>query len=266
VALLDDLKRQADQARQKKEAEAASLADREKIYSQFLAPRLLDIYRYLTELADYLEETSFNVTTEYDVPGLGLVADFIQGDYKIRVDSHSHPKKVTLQCMRTAAERKYSLSAVRADEFRKFLVLHHLEYSEWPVRDNGGQIVSYSFQSHLRLRAWLSFEADVPNSRIRVLSRAFESLKAREYGFGYVEIDSDWLDNLGHYLLRKKGVLADYEMSQEARERLRQLAERERNEAQVADATADVKNAESSKDSGLFQGLRNRLFKPGKPE
>jgi hypothetical protein len=264
VGLLDDLRREADLAREAKETEAARQAELQKIYRSEMAPRLAGIYRYLTEMIEHLETVGWVVEAAYGIPGVGRVENLRQGDYRLYIDSHESPRKITLQFACGAKEeRKFSLQAAEAEEFRQFLVGHQVAFSEWPLRDNRGQINGTAFQVKLRVKAGVLFEADIPSSRVRVVSHNVEGLSRREYLFGYAAVDDSWLDELGHYLLRKKDVLGGRQLSEAARERLRQLAaEQARAEQQPsppAETVPDQGEKEAGK-AGMLRALRNRLF------
>ncbi|MGZ8219490.1 hypothetical protein [Methylomagnum sp.] len=269
---MDDLKREADQARLAKENEEERQAELEKIYRSDIAPRLIDIHRYLVEMLKHLEEVKWIVTVEYDIPGLGKTDNFRQGDYRIYIDRHETPRKVTLQCVRAMPnEQKFTVEPGKAEELRQFLTANQVMFSDWPLRDSLGQITATVFQAKLQVRAWLSFEADIEFSRIRVYSYNFENLNHREYYFGYAVVDENWLDDLGHYLLRKRGFLGRQEMSGEARERLRQAVAKEKAQQRELEQRFILEEVPSSgikskpSDSGFLQVLRGRLFKPEKP-
>lgn len=269
MGLLDDLKREADQARLAKKNEEARQAELERIYRSDIAPRLIDIHRYLVEMLKHLEDVKWIVTVEYDIPGLGRTDNFRQGDYRIHIDRHETPRKVTLQCLRSMPnEQKFTVEQGKAEELRQFLNDNQIMFSDWPLRDSTGQITATVFQAKLKVRAWLSFEADIETSRIRVFSQNFESLSQREYYFGYAAVDENWLDDLGHYLLRKRGFLGRQELSGEARERLRQAVAREKQQQRELEQRFILEEVPGPKskpsDSGFFQVLRGRLFKPEK--
>lgn len=267
MGLLDDLKREADQARLAKQSAEAKQAELERIYRSNIAPRLIDIHRYLVEILNHLEEAKWIVTVEFDIPGLGRTDNFRQGEHRIFIDSHETPRKVTLQCVRAVPhEQKFSVALDKVDELRQFLVANQVVFSDWPLRDGLGQIISTTVQAKLKIRAWLSFEADIDSSRIKVVSHNFESLDQREYFFGYSAIDENWLDDLGHYLLRKRKFLGRQEMSDEARERLRRVvAMQQAQKKQEQEPPSFIQTGSKPTDSGFLKVLRGRLFKTEKP-
>lgn len=263
MGLLDDLKREADQAREAKDAAAARRAELEEVYRAEIAPRLLDIHRYLTEMIDNLEAAQWTIDMAYEIPGLGRIDRLRQGGYRVFIDGHGTPKKITLECeCGLPEERKFTVAAAKADEFRQFLISHQSTFTEWPARDGQQSLV---FQTRLKVRAGLTFEADIAASRVHVTSYNFEGLTVRQYPTGYAQVDAAWLDELGHYLLRRKTVLGGLEISEEARLRLRRRAEAEKARLHCELGWAPEPPAQKKPgEPGFLRGLRERLFKPGK--
>lgn len=268
MGLLDDLKREADRIRVERDAEEMRQAELEGIYCTALAPRLIDIHRYLTEMLEHLEEVNWVVDATFGFPGIGRVGGLRQGNYRVHIDSHQTPKKVRLNCVcASQEEQQFSVDVIKTDELRQLLVTHQAFFTEWPKRDGVGKIQSMIVQAKLRVRAELLFEADIQGSRIRIVSHNFEDLTSREYWFGHAAIDENWLDGLGHYVLRKKPVLGGQEMSEEARKQLRQIAEQQRAIKMMETGTATVEaNAKTQSGPGIFGNLRSRLFKSTKSD
>jgi hypothetical protein len=267
VGLLDDLKREADKAREARDAEEARRLERERIYRSAIVPGLASIYRYLMEIIEHLKEVKWIVNAVYDIPGLGVIDTFRQEDYRIFIDSHETPKKINFFCTcNVPEERKYQVSTDKIEDARQFLTVNNIIFSDWPLRSGGGQITTMVVQAKLRIRVGLLVEADIDSSRIRVLSHNLEGLAHREYFFGPSAIDEDWLDDLGHYLLRKKPFLGKQEMTLEARERLRRFLEQERVQRLRERASGAILDERKMNDSGFFQTLRGRLFKSDKPD
>lgn len=271
MGLLDDLKREADQAREAKDAEAARQAALESVYRAEIAPRLLNIHRYLTEMIENLEVAEWTIDASYEIPGLGRIDNLRQSDYRVFIDGHGTPRKVTLECECGLLEqRKFTVLVAKADEFRQFLIAHQVPFTEWPAREIlGGGYHSLLFQARLRVKMGLTFEADIETSRIRVTSYNFEGLTVREYPIGYAQVDSAWMDELGYYLLRKKTVLGGLEISEEARRYLRQRAEEERAQRRLDAGEIHIATANNTLDqekapTSLWRGLRERFFKSGR--
>jgi hypothetical protein len=229
VGLLEELKQEADRAREAKEIEAVRLKKLNHVYRAEIAPRLLLVHRYLTEMLKHMRDADRFVNAAFEFPALGRIENLRQDNYTLRIDGHESPKKVNLNCdCSLPEERKFAVAKSGAEDFRQFLISNQVAFTEWPVRSGFGEIGSFQFQAKLRVRSSLAFEADIEASRIRILSYNFEGLSLREYLFGYERVDNAWLDDLGRYLLREKGHLGRLEISEEARALIRQRAAEEK--------------------------------------
>jgi hypothetical protein len=261
VGLLDDLKKEADQALRAKEAEKARQAELERVYRTEIAPRLIKIHRYLNELTGHLQTVGRVIEIGYDLPGLGRLENLRQDNYRLFIDGHEAPRKVTFQCDCTLPDEKsFEVSQTAADETRRFLVSQQCLFTEWPIRDARQQITGFMFRVKVQVRAGLLFEADIENSRIRVVSHHFEELTTRPYHFGYANVNDEWLDGLGRYVLRQKKILGDLPLSEEARARIRRLAEEQKARQLQEVQEAEARESQSkSGDSGLFRNLRGLL-------
>lgn len=257
--ILGDLKKEADQARQLKEAEAARLARLEEIYHSEIIPRMLSIHSYLFDLVEQLNTLSWSVQTEYDFPGIGLVSGLAQENYRVNIDSTDKPKRVVLTfACRAPDERRYSVEANKADETQKFFITQQIRSTEWPNRTPAGQIREIVYQARLQILVTIVCQADVAKSKIVVSVANLEGISVKRHEFSYTEIDEEWLDRLGNYILRKldtigKSYISDDER-QALRERLAQAQEKERLQNEKMQSSGeDEKNS-------LLGGLKQKLF------
>jgi hypothetical protein len=266
VALLDDLKREAEQAKEAKEAQSARQAELDRLYRTEIAPRLIEVHRYLGEMLGHLEEAGREVCVAFEFPALGKIGNLKQGHYSLRIDGHGTPRKVSLNCECVLPEeRKFAVPMAEADELRAHLIANQVVFTEWPLRNGNAPVQSLLFQARLRVRSSLSFEADIEASKIRVTSYNFEGLGSlREYPFDYARIDAAWLDGMGRYLLRESPTLGYLEISEEARALIKRRAaeEKARLERQLALSAEEPKPEPAER--GLLGGLRSRLFGQGK--
>ncbi len=263
MGILDDLKREAEQARQIKEDEEAARAERERIYRDEIRPRIKKIHQYLIEMVEQLQLVNRQVKASYPIPCIGMTDDLIQENYRVFIDRAENPKKLIIQfdcCARD--ERSYEISAASSDEFRQFLIEQQVRFSEWPVRDGQGQIASVIFKGRLRVRVALVITADIENSRICVTMINFEGLSVRDFAFEYARVDDVWLDQLGHYVLRKSDHWGSLYISDEDRKLIQQLAREE--QARRLRELEEIGASDSTRKtgvSGIVQMLRDKLFK-----
>lgn len=269
MALLDDLKQEAERAKEAKEAQSARQAELDRLYRAEIAPRLTGIHRYLGEMLGHLEEAGREIYADFEFPALGKIGNLKQGHYSLRIDGHGTPRKVSLNCdCLLPDERKFAVPMADAEELRAHLIANQVAFTEWPVRNGNAPVQSLMFQARLRVRSGLNFEADIDASKVRVISYNFEGLGVvREYSFDYPRIDAAWLDGMGRYLLRESPTLGYLEISEEARALLRRRAaeEKARLERQLALAVAEGP-PKAVERGGLLGGLRSRLFGQGKKD
>lgn len=231
MGILDDLRHEADNARLEKEREAARQAELELAYRDGVRPAMMRIHRYLLELIEQLQQVKWTVKTQFDFPGIGRVHGLEQKGYNISIDSQTHPKTIVLrfECV-SPDDKKYTVSPKSAgDEACQFLATQKVVFSDWAIRDANRQIVGMVIQSRLRVWASLVFEADIENSGIRVTSYHFEGAAVKSFLAVHAHIDEEWLDQLGHYILRKNVSFGKLDISNAERERIRwRLAEERR--------------------------------------
>lgn len=261
MGLLDDLKRDAERAKDIKAAEQARQDERESVYRELLAPKLREIHRYLAELIELLEKVDWSVAATYRIPGLDEPQTFEQGEYRIISDSQENPRQLAFQCVsRHPEQRRYAARSAVAEELRGWLINERVPFTDWPVRDDADQVVMMMFEMVLQVKGTLLFEVDIDNARIRLATHNFEVMGVREYQFGPALIDDAWLDDLGHFVVRRKPVPGGLGMTEETRERLRQMVERERARRDRERSGKPADEPSKTADSTLLNILRMKVF------
>lgn len=223
MGILDDLKQEAGHARLEKEQEEARQAELERIYRNGIRPAMMKIHHYLLELIEQLQQVKWTVKTQFEFPGIGVVHRLEQKGYNISIDSQTNPKTIVLrfECV-SPDEKKYSVSPKSAaDEACQFLLTQKVSFSDWAIRDANRQTTGTVIQARLRVWASLVFQADLENKGVRVTSYQFESPAAKSFLAVYHHIDEEWLDQLGHYILRKNVSFGKLDISEAERERIR---------------------------------------------
>jgi hypothetical protein len=258
MGILDDLKREADLARQNQEAAERHRTQLERIYRDEIEPRLTKIHSYLSEMRDCLNTVGWAVEATYQLPGFGTVKNLQQSNYRIYVDSHKALKKIIFEVEGGYPdERKFAVESSKLEEARQFLISQNVVFTEWPAY----QGTDWILQGKLRIKLGVVIEADIENSRIKVISHNIEGLNVRHYQFVYSNVDEAWLDQLGRYILRKVDHLGYTHLPDETRLALREKVAEQK--ARWLQELKELELAKESKDSefGLIQGLRRKFFK-----
>lgn len=264
MGILDELKKEARQARKEQQTEAERRARLEAFYDSVMRPRMLGILNYLHEMIEQLEVIGMRIPVSYELPGVGQVHDLLQQGYRVNVDSRERPQKVGL-LFDCAADKEavYRLKPMdKADEFRDFLEKNRAPFMEMPLRDDQ-RIVGASFQTKIRVAVRMLLQADIESQRLVVISSNLEGLKTARFSFGFDYLDDGWMDQLGHYILRKDTRLGSFDVSDTYRNQLQaQLAaEQQRRCKELSAADSPVEETGLS-DSGFFDQVRKVLTTP----
>jgi len=267
MGLLDDLKQEAERLRRQKETEEARQARLEAAYQREVKPSMEAIARYLFEMTEQLKVLELKVPVCYDFPGIGRLKGLLQDGYRIIMDSNESPRHIRLQfqCARAEEEQFLVQPESLARETRELLQSQRIRFAEWPQRDGQHRVTGLFFQARLRVWVNIVFEALHETSRIQLSTYNFDGFNADRFNFGPQAITDEWLDQLGHFLLRKSRQLGMLDISDEAREQIRAKIqdEQSRRERELAEALERERlEEEERKSQDLFERLRKTLFKP----
>lgn len=265
MGILDDLKKEADQARQAKETEAARQARLEEIYRNELRPRMVAIHGYLFDLVEQLNTLSWTVDMEYEFPGIGKIGGLAQENYRVNIDSLDNPKRVVLTFVcRSPEERRYPVETAKADDTHKFFITQQIKYMDWASRTPTGQIKETVFQARLQVQVAIICQVDIARSRIVVGVSNMEGISTQRHDYKAEEIDEEWLDRLGNYVLRKIDTIGKLYITEAERQALRQRLAEEKVRLQSENAAVEDDDGQHNNEkANILSGLRQKLFESG---
>lgn len=227
MGLLDELRQAADSRKTDAEREAEKQARLLNVFRTTLSPKLLQIYRYFHELAGHLN--LLNPLTEglYRYPTIKEPITLHQSNYQVRCDTDSTSQEtretsILFECKR-AQEIQFTVhkdSVVTRCE--QFLYEHGLEFHCRKIKNDRFNVVSGEFFIKPRIPVAIHFTADIPNSVINLHMANFDDFGIRRTKLHPDNVDEQFLDDLGHYLLRRKPDFMKSEISAEARQRLKE--------------------------------------------
>lgn len=268
MGILDDLKQEANKAREKQQTEAERRAELEAYYDARIKPTMLSLLGYLNEMIEQLEVIGMQIPVSYELPAVGQVHDLKQTGYRVNIDSGERPKKLGLlfHCEAPKEQTYDVMPQPKADEFRTFLETNRALYMEAPIRDHRNKPVGASFRGKVRICVRLLFQADIGRQRLEFISSNFEGLKTARFSFDFNTVDEKWMDQLGHYILRKDTRLGRFDLSESYRRQLQEqvLAEQAKRHAEIGGQ--DSAGSSAVTDTGFFDQVRKTLTTPiGKP-
>jgi len=275
LALLDDLKREAERIRREGIDTRSEEEKQRAFYDEHTGPCLQRVRAYLHELYDQLQVVRPKIEASYRLPGVGAVHTLSDG-YAVKVDSAVRPTRVGFECIATAVDGRQRPSLPEgdtADDLRALLNRLSVPFGEWPVRGVAGAVSAIRFEFTLKVPVGVYFVADLPGRAVQMVASNMEDLRAVRQRLEPAKVDADWLDRLGHYLLRSGPDPNALDLSEEAREEIRRRVEaarlQEQRELELARRLARLEEAEEARRAagngavldGLLHGLRRRLRK-----
>lgn len=222
MALLDDLKQEAERIRREGVSSKSLQEIQQDFYEDKIKPTLKSIYTYLNELREQIHVIKPEILATYNIPGIGPVKT-VAKDYVVQIDSSNQVTQVSFRC--TAAVTELQRGNIgdenTANKLRNVLNQIKQPFSEWAVKGFSGSVVSTRFEFILNIPISVFFLADIPNQSIQMISANFENFKTWQHRVKPDKIDDVWLDKLGLYLLRRGPDPSALILSEEEREKIR---------------------------------------------
>ena len=273
MGYLDDLKKNAAEARSQEEARQRQLAEREGVYSGRIRPIMLRAMSTLRELTEHLALLPEGIEMAFEFPVLGRMDGLVQQNHRINVDSTERPTRIALSFdAHQSMVRRLPVEARDVNEITRFLDGQRIRSVSWPLREGDrNQIV---IEAQFGVRAQIELVADFEASRIVVEIYNFHEPghEAIPYTLEVAETE-DWLDRICGYLLCKIDTLTPRRgLSEHERLRLQQtlddasararIFEEERDRAeQAASEAAEAERAAQGKVKGLLTRIAPGLLR-----
>ena len=268
MGILDDLKKEADRLQDEQDTDLGKEALQDQRYQEKAKPLMQRIAAYLCEMAEKLKVVKMPVPVAYDVPGIGLIKELHQENYRVYLDSREAPRKIAFQfACASGSVNKYTVTPMTAaDEARQFMDKQQIHYSEWGVRDNQDKLMGAHFECQMQIQVKLVFTVDMENERLVVTSINRHGLTIKHSNFGFDGIDDKWMDELGHYILRKTEQLGALDISESTRQEIQQKLKEEqlRREAELGipdDKSQPEKNEQEEEKAGKLGKVFKKYLK-----
>lgn len=263
MALLDDLKQEAERIRADGEHNRSSMARNEAFYRKKIKPALLRVLDYQIELLAQLKVIQPEIRGEFEIPGLQQSLQLQQSLPTVSVDSRDHITSTGLSLEYAHDQLEFSVSPREAaEETRAFLDLQRQQFSDWPLRAADGSVSGLHFSvSSFRVPAFIELSADIDNQRITFTST---NLRGYHQQVDYLHpdvIDDAWLDNLGRYLLDQGPNPFVHRLDEAKREEIRRRLAAEKIQREQELATAERAASAAAEEHRLSVRMRRLLGK-----
>lgn len=232
MSLLDELKKQAEEKQRLMAEQAREAAQQETGKLDSLAPLFDRIEAWMQTFTESLNEIGESEPLDYEIPKLGIMTNLIQGNYSVVRGQHDVLPPVHLMF---TLYNDQSTSFEIDNETRAEHIIQELKSAGLSIhsvrkmkKPDGKQYVVLTLQGNIPVR--VDFLADDKYESVQLRIRNFEYPGVLIHQVNPEQIDDDFLDSMGHYLLREsKGFLRN-SVSLEIRQQLREKLEREARE------------------------------------
>lgn len=232
MGLLDELREKAEEQRTQSERLAALEAELADFYREELRPRMHQAYNFFQQLVEHLKEVNEECTADYALlPEDGQVT-CLQSDYSIIIDSSEEPTQLELRCKAHLPEPIEFDIKGKAEVLRhsKLLDKFDMKYERTDSKDARFDLASARFKVIGPIPIRVAIKANLENKNLSVIFRNFDASGVKSARIVPSKFNDDFLDTLGRYVLRQPVNLFGGELSKEARRKLREKLELQREE------------------------------------
>ncbi len=202
VGLLDDLRAEAEAARQSGADRRPLQTRQEAYYHDTLKPALRHCCGYMQELIAQLAVIDRDIVAKFMIPGYQAVAAR-QTDRKLTIDSSENMKRLSLRLSYSIDELRFAAKPLeKANTTREFFETQRMPFSDWPIRGTDNSIIGLNFLvNEVQIVGGVELVADVANGCIQLGVYNVQGFDHESSAVAAQRIDDEWLDRLGHYIL-----------------------------------------------------------------
>jgi len=257
MGLLDDLKNQAETLRAKEQQGEDRSGDKTQFYQEEIHPRMKEIYDFLNEMVENLNFIKPETIVNYPIYPGGEKQSFRQGKYNLVIDSPQQIRDIKLTC-KAELDKPVKLRVRGEENVKKLfeiLASYKIQAKRKDFSDKSYNLThsDISIEGPLNISIQLSGSDD--SSYIQLLLTNFEGPGVIKRNMDVKNINQDFLDKLGRYILREDTKLFALDISEKDKQAIREMVERERvrREQEIAEMErrAEEEKEEQKNSSGL---------------
>ncbi len=199
MILIEELKRQAEKQQNDQEQSGQTDSGVHHLRCMKSAAGLRDIYHYLHELSELLNQLQPDIRVAMDLGKLGTLTELLQSEYRLFAES-THRKEVVRLVFALQGDNNLELENVDSPEIQAQLDLSKRQ----------GLIVSYISRNpdkisiHGYIPVGIEFYSDFIESNIHVVLQNLNKLADQHFLLHCDHINEETLNHLGNLLLRRK--------------------------------------------------------------
>jgi hypothetical protein len=210
MAFLDDLKKEAELRKQQAARESHNKTIQVTRNFLLVQSGFKQIKRFLDDLASQLNVVNMEVIRPYYIDGFGLVEDFRQEDYAVKVEKMAIDQKefvnsITLRFKCSTGKvlsfEKSSFAAI--DMEKTYLWENGLKHKCTEYKNDKGIVDRAQFVVESQIPINLKITADFEHARLFWLLKNFNGLTSNDFVYDADEIDEALLNEFAKYLVER---------------------------------------------------------------
>lgn len=262
MALLDELRQASEVARNQEQLEKERACHLQEIYDKEVNPKIEMIYNYLKELEGHLNYLKPDIKVDYDISGYGVLEGLRQGSYHMEKGRKEVLKKVqfSFKCesegeLTFSVEGKKKLHTLMEEMDRA-----GIRYSCKRERGGNNEVIGADIAVESVVPVSIEFKGERETSGIVMTLRNFDDLLWQKSYLNPLQIDDNFLDELGKFIIRKENSFMKMELPSAEKKFFQELVRNARMERQKEMFLAEERDREEEeikKKNGLLFKLKN---------
>ncbi|HET6604699.1 MAG TPA: hypothetical protein VFG21_10920 [Xanthomonadaceae bacterium] len=225
MGILDELEREAEQRRQAEADAEAGRSERERIWTEQLAPRLAELGRYLEQLVATLRYLERRATVRYALPGYGEVVAEVEPQFSLRVAPGSGRFEIELefaaQVVSEQCPQVRVTGVTRVTTLQNVFQQHRLSGLSEPRRNANGEVLEALFVARGRIPMRVHVLGERSADSVRMQFTNMEGFGESGRSFGPGQLTPELFDALGRFIARQDTAFTQEQVSDEVRARLK---------------------------------------------
>jgi len=216
MGLIDDLLKEAQNQQADADSVQANNEKREELFQNIVQPKMVVIYKFLSDLCENLNLIKSKVFVSYPIKDYSVMRDMLPADYKVVVDSRTQMKNIKLTFMYYSDKRiKFDVeNKIYIDRVSEYLDEHRVTYVCHKNKDSRHNVTNATFRVDSMVPVNFEFVANLKSNKIVLNITNFNGLNLDRFVIECDDIDSQYLEDLGKYILRRDTNLFKTKISQ----------------------------------------------------
>lgn len=263
MGLLDDLKNKAETLRAEEEQAKARPGDKTEYFEKEIHPRMKEIYGFLNEMVENLNFIKPETIVHYPIYPGGEKQAFRQGKYNLIIDSPQRITDIKLTC-KAELDKPVKLRVKGEDNVKKLfdiLASYKIQAKRKDFNDKSYKLTHSDISIEGPLNISVQFVATDDSSYIQLLLTNFEGPGVIKRNIEVKNVNQDFLDKLGRYILREDNKLFALDISEKDKQAIREMVEKERAKREQEMAEIERLAEEEKQKQKNSSGLRKFFHK-----